>query len=221
MKRKRLLCVVLTLALLFTAQSAAAAAETGNRRSMTITAKCKMPTIQVTVPSTGNVYLNPFKLPVSIGGEDSYEQIISTPNCIANQSDIPLKVDVKVTGAIKAGSDMTLATTSTQGSTSTSKRAFIYFEIQPADTDDPDDVLWDDEYDKTKHIVISTVESGKSKKNVLTLAPKTLDGKMAEEGGYAAFRLTGDAVETPKNAWTAQDGITVEVAFTFTPVPYC
>lgn len=221
MNRKRLLCVVLTLALLFSAQSAAAAAETGNIRSTIITAKCRMPVIKVTVPSTGSVYLNPHKLSVSIDGEGRYDQIICTPCIIANESDIPLKVDVKVTGKINPGSDMELATSSTKDSTSTSKRTFVYFEIQSTDTRSPRDVYWDDEYDKSKHIVISSAEEGKSKKNVLTLAPKTPDGKMAEEGGYAAFRLTGDAIEAPKNAWTAKDGLSVEVAFTFTPVPYC
>lgn len=220
MNQKRLFCAVLALVLLLSVQPATAAAGTGNIRSTTITAKCRIPVIKVTVPATGSVYLNPYKLTVSIDGEGRYDQIICTPCVIANESDIPLQVDVKVTGAINPGSDMELATKSTSDSTSTRKMAFIYFEIQSTDTRNPRDVYWDDVYDKSKHIVISTAEEGKSKKNVLTLAAKTPDGKMAEEGGYAAFRLTGDAIEEPQSAWNAKDGISVTVAFTFTPVSY-
>ena len=66
MMRKRLLCVVLTLAMLFSVQPAAAATGTGNTRSTVITATLtdKTPTIKVTVPSTAEVFLNPFRLPV-------------------------------------------------------------------------------------------------------------------------------------------------------------
>lgn len=219
MMRKRLLCVVLTLAMLFSVQSAAAATETGNTRSTVITATVdtRQPTIKVTVPSTAEVYLNPLKLPVSIDSKSSREQIISTPCVIANESDVPLQVDVTVTGQVNEGSNMTLVTTSTKKVASTIKRAFIYFEIQPADTDDVSKVKWDAEYDKTKKNHIPVTSSERTKINVLILAGMTPDGEMAEKGGYAAFRLTGDAIVSPKKAWTEADGLTVEIAFTFTP----
>lgn len=220
MMRKRLLCVVLTLAMLFSIQPAAAAALLSNQRSTTITAKTRLPVIKVTVPSTGRVYLNPFKLEVAIDGEYRYDQILCTPCSIANESDIPLAVDVRVTGQINSGSDMLLSTSSTKDSTSTSKRAFVYFEIHSSNSPDPDDVRWDKEYDKTKHIVVTNSDEGRSKTKILTLAAKDLDGDVAN-GGYAAFRLSGDAIMTPKNEWTAKDGLSVEVAFTFTPIPYC
>lgn len=216
--RKRLLCVVLTLAMLFSVQSAAAA--TGNTRSTVITATLtnQTPTIKVTVPSTAEVYLNPLKLPVSINSKSTREQIVSTPCVIANESDVPLQVDVTVTGQINEGSNMSLVTSSTKNSTSTSKRAFIYFEIQPADTDDFSKVVWDAAYSRSKrnHIPVTTME--RTKTNTVVLASTTLDGEIAEKGGYAAFRLTGDAVVNPRKAWTEDDGLTVEIAFTFVPL---
>lgn len=219
MNRKRLFCAVLALVLLFSAQPATAAAELWDTYSTTITASCKVPTIKVTVPSTGQVYLNPLKLTVFINGESTSDQIISAPCCIANESDIPITVDVTVTGAVNEGSDMTLVASSTQDSESTDKSAFIYFEMQSADTDDPNDVTWDSEYDSSKHIIVDTSAAGQSKENILTLSAITPEGAVAA-GGYGAFRLAGDAVETPANVWTSQDGISVEVAFTFTPLSY-
>lgn len=216
--RKRLLCAALALTMLFSAQSAAAAAETGNLRSMTIKTKTRMPTISVTVPGSAWVFLNPYHLDVEIDAEETDEQIVCPPCGIVSESDIPLKVDVTVTGELYEGCDMVLYTSSTKGSTSKTKRAFVYFEMQRSPTDDPDDVVWDDEYDKSKHIVVK--ESPVSKKDILTLEAMTLDGDVAD-GGAAAFRLTGDVIMYPTKPWTEQDGLNVEVVFTFTPVPYC
>ena len=107
MIRKRLLCVVLTLAMLFSVQSAAAATGAGNTRSTIITATLtnQEPIIQVTVPSTGEVYLNPFSLPVSINSRSTRQQIVSTPAMIASESNVPLQVDVTVVGQINEGRD--------------------------------------------------------------------------------------------------------------------
>ena len=215
MKRKRLLCVVLALALLFSAQSAAAAAEAANERSTIITATPRMPIINVTVPTTGEVYLNPLQLPVYVFGEETNDQIISYPLTIANESDIPLQVDVRVTGTVRPESDMTLAASPTN-KTGTSKSAFIYFEMKPSDPYDPYSVEWDESYDASKHIPVST--GGASKSSIVTLDAMTMYGEVV---GGAAFRLTGDAVRTPTNAWTWEDGVDVSIAFTFTPIPYC
>lgn len=214
--RKRLLCVVLTLAMLFSVQSAAAATGTTQSTVITATLTDKTPTIKVTVPATAEVFVNPHQLPVSINSKSTREQIISTPCLITNESDVPIQVDVTVTGTINEGSNMSLVTRTTKNSTSTSKRAFIYLEFQPADTNDLKKVKWDAAYDKSKHIVVTT--AARSKANVLTLAETTLDGEIAEKGGYAAFRLAGDVIASPKKAWTEDDGLTVEVAFTFTPL---
>ena len=214
MKRKRLLCVVLTLALLFSAQSAAAAAEAANERSMIITATPRLPVIKVTVPTNGQVYLNPLQLPVDIYGEATTDKIISYPLTIANESDCAIQVDVRVSGAVKAGSNMTLASSPTNG-TGTSKSAFVYFEIQSSDPYDPYSVEWAPSYDAAKHIPVTT--GGSSKSNVVTLEAVSMYGEVK---GGAAFRLTGDAVRTPADPWTAKDGIDVTVAYTFTPIPF-
>lgn len=218
MKKLRLFCAVLALVLLFTAQPATAVAETGNIRTTTISATYTEPTILVTVPTTGTIYLNPLKLRVDVDGASRNEQILSRTCFIANKGNIPLQVDVSVTGALAEGSDMTLASSSTKGSTSKSKRAFIYFEMQRVDEDEESIVQWDKAYDASKHIVVSDGET-KSKQNILKLGAKPINGTEVK-GGYGAFRLTGDAIVAPENEWHSKDGLMVEVAFTFTPLSY-
>lgn len=215
MKRKSLFCSILALALFFSMQSMAIAA--GNVRSITIRATCKLPTIQVTVPTSASVYINPLRLPVSIGDEDGHQQIISTPAAIANRSDVPLSVNVAVRGTVKSGSDMTLVSAPT-GGTGTDKSAFVYFEIKQANSEYPEDVQWDNSYDAANHMLIMNGEPI-TRQEIMTLPAKTLDGEVSE-GGYAQFRLTGDAVQNPTIPWNSRDGINVVVAFTFTPLPY-
>ena len=216
MMRKQLLCAILALVLLISAQPAAMA--TSNQRGTEFTTTTKLPTINVTVPGKGSVVINPLGLPVSIGGTDSTDQIVCTPRQLINKSDVRLSVDISVTGAVKEGSDMELASSPTGGA-GTVKKAFVYFEIHQADTDDLDHFEgWDEEYDPLEHIV---VENGieHEVEEIMILPAKTLDGGIAP-GGYAPFRLAGDAVKNPDNAWKKTDGINVVIAYTFTPLSY-
>lgn len=216
MKRKRLFCAVLALMLLVSVQPPAAAL-LSNQRATNITTRLRMPKIRVTVTNYASVYINPLNLRVYIDSESSTDQIISTPACAVNFSEVPLEVDLTVSGSIKEGSDMTLASTPTNGE-GTDKRAFVYFEIQQANTADPEQVTWDSSFDAGKHIVITN--GGTTTKNkIFTLAPMTADGDVGE-GGSAPFRLSGDAVKKPTTAWNSRDGINVTVAFTFTPLSY-
>lgn len=215
MKRKVLLCALAALVLLCSTRPAAALLS--NERSTVIEATSRMPIINVTVPSSAEVYINPFQLPVEIEGESRREQIVCTPAVIASASDIPLKVSVTVTGAVKQGSDMTLAASPT-GGTGTTKRAFVYFEIVQSNSDIIRSSMWAAAYDPAKHIrvVAGAPQTGT---DMLTLPPVNKYGEIAK-GGYAPFRLTGDAVRNPVTEWNEKDGINVMIAFTFTPVPY-
>lgn len=215
MKRKELLCAMAALLLFLCVQPASAL--TSNQRETVIEAITRMPVISVTIPSTAQVYINPFQIPVYIEDDETDAQIISTPSAIANMSEVPLKVDVTITSAIRSGSDMQLVTTSTIGRGLTTKRAFVYFEIQKSDSPDPDDVAWPAGYDsELKSQIILSTTNAKTKKGILTLPAMTLDGDVF----YAPFRLTGDAVVGPKSPWNENDGIDVKVAFTFTPLHY-
>ncbi len=215
MKRKVLLCALAALILLCSTRPAAALLS--NERSTVIESETRMPIINVIVPSSAEVYINPFQLPVDIDGESRREQIVCTPALIASASDIPLKVSVTVTGTVKPGSDMTLAASPT-GGTGTTKSAFVYFEIVQTNSDYISRYIWAAAYDPTRHIAV-VPGTPQTKTDLLTLPPLNKYGEIAK-GGYAPFRLTGDAVRNPTSEWNEKDGINVTIAFTFDPVPY-
>lgn len=209
MKSKQFVLLFVALLLFGMTIPASAVSLTGNSNTR-FTATYTAPEITVTVPATAEVFINPYRMPVIIGSEETDAQIMSTPACIKNMSEVPISVSVSVTGAIKEGSNMRLVMSTTQGTKLTSKSAFIYFEIQAADSDDPDAVYWDEEYDAAKHLVVRTY--ARTMKNIVAL------GADGEEGCFGAFRLTGDCVARPKTAWTEDDGIDVTISFTFTPL---
>ena len=202
--RSLILAVLLLVALTLPGYASASDGKTK------ITGKCVLPDIkiEVNVPTSGKIYINPQRLPVKISGKIEDGKIITSPTHIENLSEVPVKVSATVTGAVKSGSDLTLSATTTQGLTTTAKKAFIYFEIHA--TSDPENPAWDGEYDAEKHIVVRT--TSKTKKDIVTL------GAGGQEKCYGAFRLSGDCVTNPQKSWTAKDGVNVDIAFTFTPL---
>ena len=210
MRFKKPAVLLLALMMMLTPTSVAAAAD--NKYSTVITAECLLPDviIQVVVPTESKVYVNPQSLPVNIDGKIVESQIISEPACIENQSEVPLSIATSVTGTIKSGSNMTLSSASTQEVVTTRKRAFIYFEMKASDSSDVTQVEWDDAYDENNHILVRT--TAKTKKDFLILGAK------GTQGSFGAFRLAGDCVANPSIPWTGEDGVDVDVAFTFTPM---
>ena len=194
MKKKLLLCMILALLLSVSAPALAS----GNTR---IDALCNLPEISVIVPATAEVFINPYRLPLSIESDETTAQIVSTPACIENKSKVPISVTATLTSALKEGSNMRLIMTS--------KGAFVYFEMQAAPS--PDQVEWDSAYDMEKHQIVR-LGTTRPKKNMVVIA------QADQPNHFGSFRLTGDCVAFPKIPWTEADGIDVEIAFTFTPL---
>lgn len=206
MKSKKTLFLLMAVLVLFSLPVPAFAAELGNSRTTMIYAECsRLPVIQVIVPSSMDVMINPYQIPITIKNEAIGDQIVSDPVALENKSEVALKVSISMTTVIREGSDMRLASESTVGQELTSKQAFIYFEIQP--TSDPDQVSWAEKYEEEKHIMVRT--GTKTRKDMVIL------GAVDQPLSYGAFRLTGDCVEYPRSAWTEADGIDVAIAFTF------
>lgn len=210
MKLKRFAAIAASV-FIFTGGSVVNAA--GNPATTVVKGTYRPTVIQVTVPATGAVYINPFELPVWMDSEYIWEQIVSSPAAIVNKSEIPMSVDVTVSGSVREGSDMVLSGTSTKDTESTQKKAFIYFEMKAANTNDPDYIGWDKEFDPGKHIVVRTEET--TRKEMVTLDKWDVEGW---NNCYGTFRLTGDCVVYPESAWNGNDGLSVKVSFSFTPV---
>jgi len=140
--------------------------------------------------------------------------IFSDEAHIENKSEVPVAVTASVTGSLKSGSDLVLASSSFDPAATKSKRAFMYFEMQACD--DPEAVTWVDEYDAEKHIVVSAAQ--KMKKNIVTLAAGG-EKAAADATCYGAFRLAGICSDSPTKPWTSKDGVNVNIVFAFTPLP--
>lgn len=216
MKRKALLCAALVLTLFCFSQSAAALLS--NERSTEIEGKTRLPVINVTVPSSVNVMINPYEMPVSVNNGLYTDQIICSPAYLVSRSDVPLRVDVKVTGRVYDGSDLHLVSTPTNG-TGTDKNAFIYFEMVKSSELYWGDVAWESGYANKPNQLLVTEGTSTSKQGV-TILPVLGEWGLVPDNGYAWFRLAGDAVRNPTSEWNSGDGISVAVAFTFTPLPY-
>lgn len=205
MRKKRILLLLSTALMLSLSPHAFAATKMNTK----IKAACQLPDVSVKVPSTGQVFINPYEMSVEIDSTETDAQIVSTPTAIENETIVPIRVDVTVTGKVKEGSDMTLST-SPVDSTLTRKKAFVYFEMVAANSSTPDPDSWASEFDTNQHLAVRT--STRTRKNMVVLA------EGGEDGCFGAFRLAGSCAAAPKIAWTEADGIDVEIAFTFHPM---
>ena len=141
-------------------------------------------------------------------------QIASAPMAITNESALKLEVGASVTGVIKDGSTLKFATESIAGmdTAPTTKSAFVQFQWVTAPT------TWN----SAATLVVGTKEVKPAADVTL---PKMEAATMDSSGEFSAypaksvvlFRLTGDCVESPKEAWATTDGFDVNVAFTFKP----
>ena len=208
---KRLSLCLMAVLLLVLPPTAYAEEESVTNTKTVVTATLNEPQVlvEVSVPTSGDVQINPYGFPVKIGANIEDSQVVSAPAYIENLGQTPLRISVSVTGEIKSGSDMALQGDSTTLWPTTSKKAFLYFEILAVS--DPDDVDWADEFDMDKHVVVRD-QSTKIKKGIAIL------GTPEQKKNYGVFRLTGDCIENPKIPWTEEDGVDVEIVFTFTPM---
>lgn len=206
MKKRILLLVVLALVL---STQAFASRE---QYSTKIDAVCNLPEISVIVPATAEIFINPYQLTLSIEGTNTNAQIVSSPACIENKSEVPLSVTVTLNCDVDPKSDMRLVTSSTRGENINRKYAFIYFEIQANNSSNANRATWDSEFDEERHIIVRDGET-RPRTNMVTI------DQADRSNHFGAFRLTGDCVSEPRDPWTESDKIDVAITFTFTPLP--
>jgi hypothetical protein len=197
------------------------AKDTGSNRSTVVAGDMSLPTINVVVPGTTPIYMNPNSLTLSVdlnGSIDADEdtaQIVSEEAYIENRSEVPVSVTVALTGAVDYSSNMRLSSSTTKDTGTTAKKAFVFFQMQAVT--DPDNATWNKEYNASTDIVLGT--NTKTRKNYITIAaPDTETGK--DTKCYGVFRLTGDCTEKPKIAWDNSDGFSAQIVFTFKALAY-
>jgi hypothetical protein len=216
--------------------------ESTTNRSLKVEGTYQAVDIAVVVPATGTVIINPYALPVEIGKDADDNplkvsgQIVTKPMAIKNQSEVALDINVSTTATVKG--NLTLATAAVTPATETKNSAFVYLAIEPttlAGEKDADavgdgaiaaaykDQTWTEYGADTANVLAlkaSTTAVTKSGMGTLTAAKMDeSDGTFSayDEGSIAFVGLTGNCAQSPKTAWTTKDGLTANIAFTFTP----
>lgn len=161
-------------------------------------------TIKVIVPTQADIVLNPYGLDYNIEGvtQPVQDQLISAPQHIKNESNLPIKVSTKVTASISGATLVNAQVADNE----TAKEVHLEFGLKAVD-DDSATVLPNDA--DSKPVTADTPAEWKDG-DAISLA----------KGGTATgtcliFGFTGDATSNPTEAWTAEDIITATIAFTF------
>ena len=153
--------------------------------------------IDVLVPSSGELVINPYGLEVDMDGGVSTDQIVHSCQTLINLSDFPVIVDVSVTGTIPAESGAGFVS-APPAQDAPGKDVFLYAEFQQ------DPSVWVGEYWGLPYQVLADA----SGENVLTL----------EAGGEGYFRMFGAMSVYPEEPWSDTDTFGAVLSFTFTPV---
>lgn len=167
------------------------------------------PVIYVSVPETGYVIVNPYRLKNVVGGVETTEQIMGSTMTLTNYSSVPVQVNANVFCTIPEGSSMVYAA-APPTKDEPRKALFVYLEFQnSADGSEP--YFWSGQYSNAPNQLLVT-GAGNGKNGLLTL------GAGGESPTYGMFRLFGEAASSPAEMWTDTDRVHITVVFTFTPI---
>lgn len=156
--------------------------------------------IDVLVPSTGQMVINPYHLPVDLDGGESQAQIVHAPQTLANRSDFPVTVNVAVIGTISPGSEAVFVPAPPPPD-APGKDVFLYAEFS-------NQYDWWEQSFFGLPCQVPVSEWGTIGENVLTL----------DAHGEGYFRLSGAMAENPLQPWSDTDTFGAVLTFTFTPV---
>ena len=194
MKTKQLIAALLALllALSLPAASAASAAEPPVPDAGGL--------INVIVPSTGHMVINPYRLAVRPDGVETTAQLVHAPQALTNLSDFPVTVNVTASASLPRESEAVFVH-APPAPDAKAKEVFLYAEFQER----PD--WWEGAYlDLPNQLPVSP--RGASAGNVLTL----------DAQGEGWFRLFGALASSPASAWSDTDTFGAVLTFTFAPL---
>lgn len=183
--------------------------EGGEKETDQTVAEDQPPVIYVSVPETGYVIVNPYRLKNVVDGVETTEQIMGSTMTLTNYSSVPVQVNANVFCTIPEGSSMIYAAAPLTKD-EPRKALFVYLEFQnSADGSEP--YFWSGQYSNAPNQLLVT-GAGNGKNGLLAL------GSGAESPTYGMFRLFGEAAGSPAEMWTDTDRVHITVAFTFTPM---
>lgn len=208
MKRKKFISMVFALVVALTL-TVPVFADTGSGNSFSATAVTMLPTINVNINQTQSpILLNPYRFVVPDEMDKTPSEIEGNAIHVENMTLTDLVVTAAVTGSV---SGAVRFSTTPITSTITAKKAFVYgvFVVQ----EDEDDVA-DVAYNSTAANQVLVKASTVTRKNVARLPAASED-----EPNYLSFGVFGNCTSSPKTEWTADDTLSVAVAYSFRMVP--
>ena len=156
--------------------------------------------INVIVPSTGHMVINPYRLAVRPDGVETTAQLVHAPQALTNLSNFPVTVNVTASASLPRESEAVFVHTP-PAPDAKAKEVFLYAEFQAR----PD--WWEGAYlDLPNQLPVSP--RGASAGNVLTL----------DAQGEGWFRLFGALASSPASAWSDTDTFGAVLTFTFAPL---
>lgn len=222
--KKKILSITTALAMMLSMSSMALATEIRSpgdsgvytSGEIEVSGTTTVPEIKITVPSTGNIVANPYKLEYDLGdSKKSSDQIVSVPQFIKNESNVAIDVSASVTGEIysndKNDKSVVFASAALKG-TETTKSVFMYLDI--VESENGSTATFGTAYDAKAANQLLVGTKTVTKKNVIQLAKP----ESSSQPTYAAYKFCGAVATNPAKAWTTADKVSAKVVFTFAPV---
>lgn len=153
--------------------------------------------IDVSVPASDTIVINPYRLEVRIDSYQGTAQIVHKPMEFINRSEFAVSVDISVVGVVPEGSRAEFVTRKPLDG---EREVFLFVEFRDSDEE------WSDTFDyKQNQIMVS--QTSVSAVELLTLEPGT--------SGY--YRIYG--AMSSHVAWEETDTFGVTLAYTFNLAP--
>jgi hypothetical protein len=175
----------------------------------------QVPTVDIDVPTTGAVMLNPYRLAFKIGSDDHDEAFFSAPVVATNKSDC--KVDVAVSAKASVEGDVVI-TESNDVATSEPGAKNVHIDLVVNTVTGTDATTVAAQGGKTIAFNAKDTDYGFGTESDDDATPITLNpGK--EDANYLGFQLTGKINNNVSEVWASTDKVSVAIVLTFTPKP--
>lgn len=198
----------------------------------------QLPTINVTLPTTASMIMNPYSMDVKLNPKDTTtvnDQIVSPVMEVTNLSNIDMQVGIQIAGAKGKGDAKFAAAAPTAGATT--KEAFIYavFQIGAAGMtiSDPGNVTADaanvavleepasgattaTPKDVTNFGTVAGTVADSNNTLAATVLNTTTNKQEAAPTGVLGFKFFGTTSDV--TTWTDKDTLGATLTFKFTPV---
>lgn len=153
--------------------------------------------INVTLPSSVNVVINPYRLNVN----NSYDSVVSPVYTVTNESECAVEI---VATVYAAPTGNTVISPAPLTGAETDKAVFLYLESAYGGT------TFAESYSAAENQL--AIGTSSASKKIMTLESGWV---ISQEG---QFRITGDTASQPASPWTADDGVELIMSFKVEPI---